>query len=106
MSSDPYVKRFMPDGDVRCIVTDNNARRERSQGLRFTRASNVEVAVDGDGKEVGSSLYCVDFTRLSEFTGRNEFAVCLLNLFETHGDAVKAEVEWLKTNYIMEGLST
>lgn len=92
-----HIKRYMPDGSVRGVLSDETVARERKVNALPVRASRVEIAE-------GTNMYHVDFSLVAQALNRPEFEICLRHLFETHGDAVKAEVSWLNENYVREGV--
>lgn len=85
---------FLPGGKVRAIFDDT--ARKVFPNLMPRRASRVEVIPEGKHK----GRFHVDFTLLSEQTGRAEHAVCLARPFDSYKEAVEAEVAWLKENYV------
>lgn len=95
------LKRYMPDGSTRSIWDDAVGDRERRAGVIPQRASRIEVVLEGPSR----GLFCVDFSLLADATGKEEYRVCLAQTFKSYSEANRAEVEWLKQNFILEGLN-
>lgn len=91
------TKRYLPDGSTRAIWDDAVGGRERHQGVIPQRASRIEVIPDGPKR----GLFHVDFTLLAEAVQDDSYRVCLVQTFENYGDANKAEVEWLRKNWVL-----
>lgn len=95
------TKRYMPDGSTRAIWDDAVGDRERQAGVIPQRASRIEVVQEGPSR----GRFCVDFSLLADATGREEFRICLTQTFKSYAEANRAEVAWLKQNFILEGLT-
>lgn len=93
------ILRFLPSGQVRGIYTDEIPLRQILPGVMPQRASRVEVIPEGPHR----GKFHVDFTLLAEMTGNDDYRVCLARPFDSYKEAVAAEVEWLRVNYVLGG---
>ena len=94
------IARISPEGEVRALWDEALKPRE-TLGATPHRASRIEVVENGPHR----GFFHVDFTPLYEMTDNPKFCVCLSNVFASYETARRWEVEWLRKNYIMEGLS-
>lgn len=90
------IKRYLPDGSTRQVMDEATLYRTKAQSC--FRASRVEY-------DAGSNRFFVDFTPLHNETQRPEHQMCLVGTFESYYQAVKAEVAWLTSNYVLESVS-
>lgn len=90
---DDGLRAIVEDGDEAPVVRE-------AIGAPVGRASSIEPIATGP-KE---GWWTVDFSHLSVSTGDPKFACCLANTFARRADAIAAEVEWLKANFL--GLPT
>lgn len=98
MTQPRVLKAYRPDGSVRGIWQDSTAPGFREAGLVPERASRVEAIRDGPNR----SKFHVDFTLLSELTGDPKLCVCLTRTFDSHTEAVAAEVAWIEQNWLVK----
>lgn len=91
------ILRFLPGGEVRGIYTDALPLRHLMPGMIPHRASRVEVIQEGKHR----GRFHVDFSLLAEMTGKVEHRACLTETFDSYQEAVAAEVEWLRVNYVL-----
>jgi hypothetical protein len=92
------LKAYRPDGTIRAVWQDATAPGFRRAGVVPERASRVEVIREGPNR----SLFHVDFTLLAEATAAPELEVCLTRAFESHTEAVAAEVAWIERNWLIK----
>lgn len=86
--------RYYPGGGLRKIYEPSD---KRLHGLVGRRGSNIHI-VDAPGKEFDGE-YLVDFSALGD-----SYQFCMLKTFKIRDNAVKAELDWLRKNWILEGL--
>jgi hypothetical protein len=91
------VTRYMPDGSVREVWSDDQATRLRRAGFVPARASRFEAIAEGEH----AGLFHVDFTPLAEVAGDDSFRVCLTRPFSLYDTARSAEVAWLEAHYVL-----
>lgn len=89
-------KAYRPDATVRAIWSDNLGPELRRAGAFPRRASRVEVIESGPHR----GKFHVDLSLMAALTGDHRFAVCLARPFESHADAVAAEVEFLERAWL------
>lgn len=92
----PELKRYLADGSTRAVWRDDLADRERRHGVAPVRASRIEV-------EPASGRFHVDFTPLAEAAGDDRWRCCLRETFLRYDEAVRREVAWLETEYVLGG---
>lgn len=95
------TKRYLPDGSTRAIWDDTQGERERAQGVIPQRASRIEAITEGPKR----GQFHVDFSLLAVCTGNDEFRICLVETFKDYGAANRAEVEWLRKNWVLSPIS-
>lgn len=89
------LRRYLPTGATRAIYTDT-LRRYFKHEYR-TRASLVSAINEGPN----AGRFYVDFEPLATALGAPQFRCCLPETFETYGEAVAAEVEYLRRMWVL-----
>jgi hypothetical protein len=86
------------DGELRCIVSNDADAPELCElfNAPIQRASSIEPIQDGSKR----GWWHVDLTPLFVTTGDVKYACCLLQLFPTRSQALKAEVDWLEVHFL------
>jgi hypothetical protein len=90
------LRVYRPDGEVRAVWGRENAPLLRNAQAMPQRASRVEVVEEGRHR----GRFYVDFSPLAVVTGRPEYQTCLIATFDSHEEAVAAEVDWLRRNWL------
>ena len=93
------LTRYLPDGEVRTIYRDGGLIPPTE--VVPERGSHVLPVKNGPN----TGKFHVDFSPLSDVTGREDHRICLAALFDTYQGAVNAEVVWLNNNFVKEGLN-
>lgn len=99
MPSVKLLKAYRPDGSVRGVWQDATASGFRSAGAIPRRASRVEVIEDGPNR----GRFHVDLSLLADLSGDRTLRVCLIRAFDSHTDAVAAEVAFIERNWVLGG---
>lgn len=92
------LKVYKPDATQRAIWRTRVAQSLREAGAIPERASRVEAVRAGPHR----SKFHVDFTLLAELTGEKAHEVCLTRTFDSHEEAVAAEVRWIEHNWLLK----
>ncbi len=88
--------RFESNGNVRKIWED----KDRELGATPIRASHIVVTEEGPNQ----GKFHVDLSPIAKHIQKPEFAVCLIQQFDSYAEANRFEVEWLTENYILAEL--
>ncbi len=91
------LKAYRADGTVRAIWRDVLGPNLRHLGFLPQRASRIEVVEEGPHR----GKFHVDMTLLAELTANPEFAVCFSQTFDSHTEAVAAEVAFIEKNWML-----
>jgi len=83
------------EGAILSIWEDHRLPRETHHANPH-RASRIEVIEEGSKR----GLFFVDFEPLFQMTKNPKYLTCLTETFTSYDDARKAEVNWLRENYI------
>lgn len=92
------LKAYRPDATTRGIWQDATATGFRKTGTIPQRASRVEVIQDGPNR----GKFHVDLSLLADLTACEEFRVCLVDAFDSHTEAVEAEVRFIEQNWVLK----
>ena len=89
-------KVFLPTGETRAIWTAPVSSTFRQHHVLPKRASRIEVIQEGKSR----GLFHVDFSLLADATGNDDFRCCLLTPFASYEEANRAELDWLRKNWL------
>ena len=86
------------DGELRAILEDHQDVPElcRDLGAFPDRASSIELVRSGRFR----GYWYVDFSPLADSLADPTFNCCLVQCFRTRAEALAAEVQWLKINFL------
>jgi len=88
------VIRYFPGGGLRKIYDPSD---KKMHGIKGRRGSNIHI-VDSPGSSCDGE-YFVDFSVLG-----NGHQFCLAATFKVRDEAVRAELDWLEKNWVLQGL--